>query len=588
MSFETAITPRSLKDAERVQVHRAMATKLQLEAERRRREKELAGETALKIMPSHQAYVAALPLRQFIYDTFSILEPGRVYKDNWHIDAIAELLQAATVGECRKFVINIPRRSMKSMLVCIMWFCWTWTFLPFTRWLFSSFSEKFAYRDSNNCRKLITSNYYIERFGQAFQLSQMENKVSKFANTKGGFRACFGVTKGTGDGGDFVICDDPHEIDKAESAKVIETTVNWWHETMFNSVTDPETAVRGIIQQRVAEDDLTGDILARELGYEHLCLPMKFEDDHPHKRSVSKPLSLGHVSQFEKSQDSHLMLGEEKLWVDPRDPQSKTFTNTWYRRWYMKSYAARGGRSTGENEILWPNRFSQKVIDEMVAELQAYGESAQLQQRPIRRGGNFFNSKLFEPVTISQIEFNEMSYIRYWDKAGTEDAGDWTVGMLLARTKKRPYHIFLLDIVRKQVGYYERMALMKTTAEEDMRNYVETRDDTDYTIGIEKEMNSSGKDLATLERDHLLGFPVIIDRPKGNKAMRAALVRSLTEAGRFKVLKAPWWTVFIREVEKFSPKKDSVNDQIDTMSGGCKFLIFGNKMSSASPGRGDR
>lgn len=583
MAFEST-SIAGLNANEEIQVRRALDLQIAAEMELRRR-KGRGQQPAIKILPNHQAYISAFPLRQFIYDVFSILEPGREYKDNWHIDAITELLQAATVGDVRKFVINIPRRSMKSLLAVVMWFCWVWTFLPHTRWLFSSFSEKFAYRDSNNCRKLIQSVYYRQRWGDVFSLSQTENKTSRFVNTRGGFRACFGVTKGTGDGGDFVICDDPHEIDKAESQRVIDTTIRWWHETMFNSVTDPETAVRGIIQQRVSESDLTGDILARELGYEHLCLPMRFEDDHPHKRSVSRPLSLGKVSTFEKSQDSELKVGDEKLWVDPRDLESAGFKNNWYERWLKKSYTARGLVAKGEGEILWLNRFSEASIKEMVDHLQAYGESAQLQQRPIRRGGNFFNSANFPTFMLSQIELNGLTYIRYWDKAGTAGAGDWTVGMLLARTQKRPYDIYILDIIRQQVGYYERMALMKKTAEEDTRNYVESKEETEYTVGIEREMNSAGKDLEALERDHLQGYDVIIDRPRGKKSFRAKPVSNISESGRIKVLKAPWNVVFFRELERFDPNKEhQKDDQIDTMSGGVRYLIFGRRFNYAPSG----
>lgn len=580
----------TLRTKEKLSVLSAYDLELKIALELKEREEAENNPSKVTIQPNHIAYMSAFPLRQFIYDTFSILEPGRQYKNNWHIDAISEVLQAATVGQIKNFVINLPRRGMKSSLICVMWPTWVWTFLPWTRWLFSSFSEKFALRDSENCRKLINSVWYQQRFGEVFHLSQTENSRRKFANTKGGFRACFGVGKGTGDGGDFVMCDDPHQIDQAESDKMVEKTVNWWHSTMYNSVNDPETAVRGIIHQRVSETDLTGDILARELNYQHLCLPMTWEDDHPHANSISKPFKLGKVSSFEKGQDPDLTVGEDKEWVDPRDPAAPAYPNDWYQQWYKKSYASLGLKSTGEGELMWPNRFTPELIKEIVSEIEVYGESAQLQQRPIRRGGNFFNTEHFEVLPFSAIKHDlaNMHFCRYWDKAGSQDTGDWTVGMLMARSAKRPFTLYIVDIVRQRIGYYERMQLMKTTAIEDQKSYVEQfadniQADTDFTIGIEKEGGSSGKDLSTLERDNLLGFPVVIDMPKGNKAFRAKPAKSISEAGRIKVIKAPWNTAFFKELQKFEPDKENrSDDQIDTLSGCVKLLIFGQRQARSS------
>lgn len=561
-----------------IEVRQKLDLQLSIELEMRKRQQLESDKKPTKIESHHLAYVEAFPLRQYIYDSFSILEPGRKYKNNWHIDAITELLQAATVGEIKNFLINLPRRGMKSSLVCVMWPTWVWGFLPYTRWLFSSFSEKFAMRDSENCRKLINSAWYQQRFGEVFAMSDTENTRRKFANDKGGFRACFGVGKGTGDGGDFVICDDPHQIDEAESDKVVEKTVQWWHGTMYNSVTDPVTAVRGIVHQRVSEQDLTGNIIARELGYELLCLPMTFEDDHPHRNSVSKPLKLGRVSAFEKTAHPSLEVGEQKLWIDPRDPDAPFFENKWYQNWYKESYASLGLTSSGNGEIMWPNRFTKEVIDEIKGEIEVYGESAQLQQRPIRRGGNFFNSPDFRPeVAMSSVDMNGWSFCRYWDKSGTKGAGDWTVGMLVGRTPKRPFELYIVDIVRQQVGYYERMQLMKDTAAQDTKDIIEGLKNCEYSILIEREPASAGKDLSTIEKDFLLGYHVINDIPKGKKSWRAKPVKAMSEAGRIKVIKAPWNLAFFRELERFEPEKENnVDDQIDTLSGATKFLIFGS------------
>lgn len=578
MSDFAGATISTLRDREEIEVRRALDTELSIAIEMKRREMIERQPDLVQVQPNHLAFASAFPLRQFIYEAFPILEPGREYKNNWHIDCIAETLEAGTTGQLRKIVINIPRRCMKSLMFSVFWFCWSWTFVPWTRWLYASFSEKFAYRDSNQCRRLLLSTYYQSRFNDVWKQSLEDWRTARFANDKGGFRACFGVTKGTGDGGDFVMVDDPHQIDEAESEKQITKTINWYFETYYNNVTDPQKAVRAIIHQRIGEDDLTGAILARELDYEHLCLPMHFEDDHPHKNSVSKPFKLGTVTAFEKNLNPELEVGDEKLWVDPRDDEAPNFDNRWYKSWYKRSFKSLGLESTGENALLWPHRFSEADVKDQVDHLQAYGESAQLQQRPIRRGGNFFALKNFTSniVSLGSVDLNNLTYVRYWDKAGTEAAGDWTVGMLMARTSKRPYTLYLINIFRDQISLYARMAKMKELAEADTKDYIESALYTSYTIGIEKEGASAGKDLATLERDHLLGYHVIIDRPRGKKAHRANTVKSISEAGRLKVIRGPWNDVFFREIQRFRPDKEhQVDDQVDALSGATKLLIFG-------------
>jgi hypothetical protein len=49
-------------------------------------------------------------LRAFIEQAWPVLEPATPFVPGWHIDAIAEHLEAVTRGEIRDLVINIPPR----------------------------------------------------------------------------------------------------------------------------------------------------------------------------------------------------------------------------------------------------------------------------------------------------------------------------------------------------------------------------------------------------------------------------------------------------------------------------------------------
>ena len=39
-----------------------------------------------------------------------MVEPSTVYLENWHIDLIAEYLEAVTAGQIKRLLINMPPR----------------------------------------------------------------------------------------------------------------------------------------------------------------------------------------------------------------------------------------------------------------------------------------------------------------------------------------------------------------------------------------------------------------------------------------------------------------------------------------------
>jgi phage terminase large subunit-like protein len=279
-------------------------------------------------------------LSHFVAGAWHVVEPGRPYIRGWHIDAISEHLEAATNGEIQNLIVNMPPRHMKSLLVSVFWPMWVWTFRPESRWLFLSYADNLAIRDSLKCRRIIKSNWYQANFGHMFQLTGDQNQKTRFDNDKTGFRIATGVNGGaTGEGGEFIVVDDPIKAKDAHSEAVREAANKWWGGTVSTRGNDPESMVRVIVMQRLHQRDLTGFVLdqMRNGGtpYELLCLPAEYEPN----RCM---LTTG--------------------WTDPRKE---------------------------EGELLWPERFSQKTIDRLKREL---GDEApgQLQQRPTAAEGGIF------------------------------------------------------------------------------------------------------------------------------------------------------------------------------------------------------
>lgn len=442
-------------------------------------------------------------------EAWPILEPTNSFVDNWHIDAICEHLTACVSydggpPQLRKLVINIPPRCQKSLLVAVFFFGWVWTFWPEARFLYSSYADSLSIRDNLKCRRLITSKWYRDRFGDAFNLSGDQNQKTRFENDRTGYRIATGVGGfATGEGGDFIVADDPHKVQEAESEAVREGVLEWWFETMSTRGNNPETAVRIIVMQRVHQNDLTGAVLARELGYEHLMLPMRFEPD---RRCVT---SLG--------------------WQDPR---------------------------TEEGELLWPARFPEEVVKEREEELGSHGVAGQFQQRPAPREGGIFLIGRIE--TVEELPA-DLELVRYWDKAASLEKGSaYSAGVLMGRSRSQGLY-YVVDVVRGRWTPDERERTIKNTAIADYQRFRGR-----VSIWVEQEPGSGGKESAESTLRNLAGFDAHRETATGAKDVRCRPYAAQVEAGNVRLLAGAWNSDYLAELGMCP---NGYWDQVDASSG---------------------
>src|ERR1051325_3715859 len=119
--------------------------------------------------------LAARGLGEFVRQAWHIVELSIPFVPGWHIDAIIEHLQAVTRGQIRNLLINVPPRHMKSLLVSVFWPTWEWIRFPERRWLYSSYAASLSIRDSVNCRRLIESPWYQQRWSDRYALTSDQN-----------------------------------------------------------------------------------------------------------------------------------------------------------------------------------------------------------------------------------------------------------------------------------------------------------------------------------------------------------------------------------------------------------------------------
>jgi predicted phage terminase large subunit-like protein len=230
----------------------------------------------------------------------------------------------------KDIIINVPFRSTKSLIVTVMFPVWAWIKSPKLRFITSSYSATLSIELATKSRDIIFSDWFKKRWEDVFHIKKDQNLKERYENNHIGMRRATSVGGTvTGQGGDFLIVDDPLSPQMANSATERDNANEWYRTTFYSRLNQADIGVRIIIMQRVHEDDLSGFLLDREtrLNYKHICIPATNTDGN------IKPKSL------------------EKFY----------------------------NKDTG---LFWEDRFSQKVLDDYKNALGTYGYAGQLQQTP--------------------------------------------------------------------------------------------------------------------------------------------------------------------------------------------------------------
>ena len=327
-------------------------------------------------------------LAEFAKRAWRVLEPAAQLKWGWVLDAICEHLEAVSNGDIKRLLVNVPPGSMKSLLTSVIFPAWEWgpRGKPELRYLSTAHKQDLAVRDNLKCRRLITSQWYQELW--PVPLTGDQNAKTKFENTSTGFREAMAFTSMTGARGDRVILDDPHSVDDANSKAHLEAAVKTFREALPSRVNNEDSAIV-IIMQRLHEKDVSAEAL--ELGYDHLCIPMRYEVGR------SKTTSIG--------------------WSDPRKE---------------------------DGELMFPERFTLEQVVELEKSLGSYASAGQLQQRPSPAGGGIFKAGAIKHWSVlPDIEH----LIIYGDTAmKIEEKNDFSVFELWA--KGRNGSIYMIDMIR--------------------------------------------------------------------------------------------------------------------------------------------
>lgn len=398
-------------------------------------------------------------LAEFAKRAWHVLEPSSPLKWGWALDAICEHLEGVSNGEIKNLLANVPPGSMKSLLTGVIWPAWEWgpRAMPEKRFLGTAHSQPLAVRDNLKCRRLIGSAWFQALWPTTLTTDQ--NAKTKFENDATGFREAMAFTSMTGSRGDRVILDDPISAHSANSAAHIEDARITFTETLPTRINNENSSIV-VIMQRLSEADTSGVILAQELDYVHLCIPMRYEGG-------SKVNGFG--------------------WSDPR---------------------------TVDGELMFPERFPEEQVVELEKTLGSYATAGQLQQRPAPRGGGIIKSDWYGMYQVApQIEWRRI-YADTAQKTGQEH--DYSVLECWGRSTTG--QAVLLDLLR---GKWESPELLTQTRAFWLKHKAITSMGPLQSIKVEDKVSGTGL-IQTLRREGFPVLPVQRNRDKISRARDAA------------------------------------------------------------------
>ena len=214
-----------------------------------------------------------------------------------------------------------------------------------------------------------------------------------------------------------------------------------------------------------------------------------------------------------------------------------------------------------QGDPLFPQLKSKEFLLERRSLMTKASWESVYQQNPIIQGGDLFPVEEFWITFQRPAKDKIKKSVRFWDKAGTQDAGAYTAGVLIDHLNDGRF--IVADVQRGQWSALERERRILQTAHVD--NAINRT-----AIYVEQEPGSGGKESAEATIRMLAGFDAHADRVSGAKELRAEPYAAQVQAGNVGILKADWNREFLHEHEVFPHGK--YMDQVDASAGAFNWL----------------
>lgn len=454
--------------------------------------------------------------KSFLMKVFSEIAPNSEYSDNWHIDVMCNEIEEILSGSKKKQIINIPPRSLKSMIFSIALPAYILWKNPKAVIICVSYSDTLASKFALDTRRVMESEWYKEAFPLT-RISPHKRATNDFETTRKGGRYATSVEGTlTGRGADYIIIDDPIKPDDTNSDLVREKVNNWYSSTVYSRLNDKKSGKILVVMQRIHQNDFTGYLLEADKEFSLLKLPAIAETD------------------------------EE--WIVKN---SITNRKTIYRR------------KTGE--ALHPAREDLDMLNTTKTTVGSYVFASQYQQNPVSRG-----SSIIKPEWLQYYKYDDLfnmakrgwvkSIYISWDTAHKiDEENDYSACVVMAKTKDGK--LLLVEVYRDKLEFPALLKKIKELREAIFEKFKYVHGCPPHIV-IE-EAGAGYSLMQALENEGIRTKGVHVDK---DKATRLKNVSHLIENGTclFPDKKLPWWDDFERELFGFPNTKH--DDQCDAFS----------------------
>jgi predicted phage terminase large subunit-like protein len=334
----------------------------------------------------------------FAAHCFYDLNPQTKLATNWHLDVIAAKLAAVRRGESKRLIINLPPRSLKSLLASIAFPAWCLGHDPSAQILCVSYAQDLADKLARDCRSIMMSEWYRRLFPT--RLAAHRQAVQEFITTRQGYRLATsngGVL--TGRGADIILIDDPLKPEEALSDAQRQAANEWYDHTLYSRLNDKRNGVIAIIMQRLHEDDLVGHVLEQE-AWDVVRFPAIAEEDESHAIETI---------------------------------------------WGLRNFTRRRG------EALHPEREPLDTLDRIRRTTGEYNFAGQYQQSPAPLGGGLVKQEWFKFYGEKDRPESFDRIVQSWDTANkVTELSDFSVCTTWGIKSK---NLYLLSVLRKRLEY---------------------------------------------------------------------------------------------------------------------------------------
>lgn len=393
------------------------------------------------------------------------------FHDNWHIEGMAEHLQAWIAKYFADLILNVPPRSGKTNICYVLLPAWGWIQDASHSFLCTAFSDDLCVGSSKRCRQLIGTKQFQRLFGD--KVIMLRGRDSEIDIVKGGKLIAVSLAGSVlGKGGRFIMIDDPNNSATIYS-KTRRRRENENVDQVGGSRTRGSNPSRLLTMQRLDVDDATNHVSRNhnEQGWVKFCLPEHYDS----ARACS----------------TIILPGKKEVWKDPR---------------------------TIEGELLDPVLRTEEWVEKRRLNLGSQKFESQYEQNPVLHEGNILDPDWFK---IWKDPYPPFVYVlQSWDTALTENdmsafSACTTWGVF--QDKSMSHHVMLLDV------YTDRLSLPK------LRNKAIDlwRENDPDEILI--EWKASGYSL--VQELEMMGLPVRKFKPRTDKVSRCSSISGFVESG---------------------------------------------------------